>query len=87
MVDCGLPWDGTGAYFTGGDIPGIPDRQGRRVEEEKREGGRREEKAEGLQAVVTQYEEKSHPSAKREVKGQKGSMRPKVCIYSYQIQC
>ncbi|TNN67834.1 hypothetical protein EYF80_021988 [Liparis tanakae] len=43
MVCCGLPGDGTGAYFTGRDIPGIPDCQGRWVEgeeEEEEEEGR-----------------------------------------------
>lgn len=49
MVGCGLPEDGTGAYFTGGDIPGIPDRQGRRVEEKEREEGRRNEEADGVE--------------------------------------
>lgn len=39
MVRCGLPGDGTGAYFTGGDIQGICDCQGRRVEGEKGRGG------------------------------------------------
>lgn len=48
--------DGTGAYFTGGDIPGIPDCQGRWVEggEEGRGEGVREGEGEvrGSQAVV-----------------------------------
>lgn len=42
MVCSGLPWDRTGAYFTRGDMPGIPDSQGRWVEEEQRKGEREE---------------------------------------------
>lgn len=38
MVCSGLLGDGTGAYFTGGDIPGIPDCKERWVEWETRGG-------------------------------------------------
>lgn len=37
---------GTGAYFTEGDIPGIPDCHGRWVDEGERGGGREGEKGE-----------------------------------------